>query len=82
MSLGDLFSLSGFVAFLDRFLFGDIFAFLGLAIETRTLFMIHVRFSVDPHETVPSTRGRCRFRDRLGSGRSSLSRSGGSGRAS
>lgn len=81
VSLGDLFSLSGFVAFLDRFLLADILAFLGLAIETRAFFMIHMRFSVDPHQAVPSTWGGCRFSDRLGSGCSSRGRSNGSGRA-
>ena len=81
VSLGDLFPLSCFVAFFDRFLFGDVLALLGLAVETRAFPVINMRLGVDPYQTVPSTRGGCRFRGRLGRGCASRNRSDGSGRA-
>ena len=82
MSFGDLFPLSRFVAFLDRFLFGDVLALLGLAIETRAFFMIDVRFGVDPHEAVSSACCRCRLSTPRRSACGAHSRSNGSGRAS
>ena len=82
MSLGDLFPLSRFVAFFDRFLFGDVLTLLGLAVKARAFLVIDMRLGVDPHQAVPSTRGGCRFSDRLGSGCSSRGRSTGSRRAS
>ena len=66
--VGDLFAFGRFVAFFDRFLFGDVLTLLGLAVKARAFLVIDVRLRVDPHETVPSTRGGCRFSDRLGSG--------------
>src|SRR5262249_56964130 len=76
-----LFSLSGFVSFFDRFLFGDVLTLLGLAVETRAFLVIDMRLGVDPHETVPSAGDGCRFSDRLGCACGGRNRSGGSGRA-
>ena len=45
-----------FIAFLDRIGFGHVFAFFGGAVETRALPMVNVRFSIDPNQTVASTR--------------------------
>lgn len=81
MSLGDLFPLSRFVAFLDRFLFGDVLAFLGLAVETRAFLVIDMRLSVNPHEAASSAWCRCRLSDPRRSACGSRSRSNGSGRA-
>ena len=82
MSLGDLFPLSRFVAFFDRFLFGDVLTLLGLAVKARAFLVIDMRLGVDPHQAVPSTRGGCRFSDRLGRPCASRSRSNGGDRAS
>ena len=45
-----------FIAFLDRIGFGHVFAFFRGAVETRAFPMVNVRFSIDPDQTVASTR--------------------------
>src|SRR4029077_9475253 len=82
VSLGDLFPLSRFVAFFDRFLFGDVLTLLGLAVKARAFLVIDMRLGVDPHEAVSSACCGCRFSDRLGRRCASRGRSTGSGRAS
>jgi len=55
-----------FIPFLDRVGFGHVFAFLCGSVETRAFPMVNVRLSINPDQTVPSTRrwriGRWRIR--------------------
>ena len=47
------------IAFLDRFVFAHVFAFLGASVEARAFLVINVGGAVDPHEAV-ATPGRDR----------------------
>src|SRR5207248_2180542 len=48
-----------FVSLFDRVSFADILTLLGLAVKTRSFLMVDVRFGVNPHKAVPSSRSRC-----------------------
>lgn len=62
--LSDLFSLTRrSVSLFDRVSLGHVFALLGRAVKTRSFPVVHMRFRVNPHETVAAARrrrvGRC-----------------------
>lgn len=46
------------VSFLDSSGFGHVLAFFGGAVKTRTLFMVNMRFGVNPNQPMTSAGGR------------------------
>ena len=80
--LSDLFAFGLFVAFFNRFLFGDVLTLLRFTVKARAFPVKNMRLGVDPYESVRTTGGWCWSSRRLGCPCASRSWSGGSCRAS